>query len=150
MPLIGHSRDLDEGGRTTMVTKAREIAKVYPPNVLAKEIDNEHPDRLRALVVDSCNPVLNWVDTNAQKRAYKKLEVMVVIDVAMTETAKEADYVLPASNQFEKYEATFFAESIFHLRKPIFSSLAGTLSEPEIYTRLLRAMGALDLSLIHI
>lgn len=144
MPLIGHSRDIDNGGRTTMVTKTREIAKVYPPNVLALEIDNDHPDRLRALFVDSCNPVLNWVDTRAQIKAYKKLDLMVVVDVAMTETAKEAHYVLPAANQFEKYEAAFFSESIFHLRKPIFSEKEGTLSEPEIYTRLIKAMGALE------
>ncbi len=144
MPLIGHSRDIDEGGRTTMVTNSREIAKIYPPNVLAQEIDTDHPDRLRALIVDSANPVLNWVDTNAQKRAYKKLDVMVVIDIAMTETAAEADYVLPASNQFEKYESTFFAESIFHVRRPIFPPLKGTLSEPEIYTRLIKALGTLD------
>ena len=140
MPLIGHSRD----GRTTMVTKTREIARVYPPNVLAQEIDNNHPDRLRALFVDSSNPVLNWVDTNAQKRAYKKLDLMVVVDVAMTETAREAQYVLPASNQFEKYEAAFFSEGIFHVRKPVFAAKEGTLSEPEIYTRLIKAMGALD------
>jgi len=144
MPLIGHSRDVDNGGRTTMVTKTREIAKVYPPNVLAMEIDNDHPDRLRALFVDSCNPVLNWVDTNAQKKAYKKLDLMVVVDVAMTETAKAAQYILPASNQFEKYEAAFFSESIFHLRKPILAPKAGTLSEPEIYTRLLKAMGTME------
>jgi anaerobic selenocysteine-containing dehydrogenase len=144
MPIIGNSKDPEEGGRTTMVTKTREIAKIYPPNVLSLEIDTDHPDRLRALVVDSCNPVLNWADTQAQKRAYKKLDLMVVIDVAMTETAREADYVLPAANQFEKYEATFFSENIFHLRKPIFQPLEGTLSEPEIYTRLVKAMGAFE------
>ena len=144
MPLIGNSKDLGEGGRTTMVTKAREIAKVYPPNVLPLEIDTDHPDRLRALFVDSTNPVLNWADTNAQIKAYKKLDLMVVVDVAMTETAREAQYVLPAANQFEKYEATFFKENAFHLRKPIFEPLEGTLDEPEIYTRLIKAMGALD------
>jgi len=122
----------------------REIAKVYPPNVLAQEIDNDHPDRLRALFVDSSNPVLNWVDTNGQKKAYKKLDLMVVVDVAMTETAREAQYVLPAANQFEKYEAAFFSEGIFHVRKPVFAAKEGTLSEPEIYTRLIKAMGALD------
>jgi len=144
MPIIGNSKDPDQGGRTTMVTKAREIAKIYPPNVLSQEIDTDHPDRLRALVVDSCNPMLNWADTQAQKKAYEKLELMVVIDVAMTETAREADYILPASNQFEKYEATFFTENMFHLRKPILPPLEGTLSEPEIYTRLIKAMGAFD------
>ena len=144
MPIIGNSKDPEEGGRTTMVTKAREISKLYPPNVLPLEIDTDHPDRLRALIVDSTNPVLNWADTQAQRKAYKKLDLMVVIDVAMTETAREAQYVLPASNQFEKYEATFFGENMFHLRAPIFEPLEGTLDEPEIYTRLIRAMGALD------
>ena len=142
MPILGNTKD--ERNRTTMVTKAREIARLYPPNVLPLEIDNEHPDRLRALFVDSTNPVLNWADTLAQKKAYKKLDIMVVVDVAMTETAREAHYVLPASNQFEKYEATFFHENLFHLRRPIFAPLEGTLNEPEIYTRLIRAMGALD------
>ena len=147
VPLLGHSKDIDEGGRTTQVTRAREIAKVYPPNVLPLEIDSDHPNRLRALVVDSCNPVLNWADTKAQIKAYKKLDLMVVIDVAMTETAREAHYVLPASNQFEKYEAAFFTENFFQLRKPIFEPLEGTLSEPEIYTRLIQAMGVLDMDL---
>jgi len=144
VPLIGHSKDIDEGGRTTMVTKTREIAKVYPPNVLPLEIDTDHPQRLRALIVDSTNPVLNWADTQAQRKAYKKLDLMVSIDVTMTETSWEADYVLPASNQFEKYESAFFTENFFHLRKPVLAPLEGTLSEPEIYTRLIRAMGALD------
>ncbi len=144
MPIIGNSKDPEEGGRTTMVTKAREISKIYPPNVLPLEIDTDHPKRLRALFVDSTNPVLNWADTQAQIKAYKKLDLMVVVDVAMTETAREAHYVLPASNQFEKYETTFFAENMFHLRKPIFPPLEGTLDEPEIYTRLVRAMGGLD------
>lgn len=144
VPLIGNSRDPEEGGRMTMVTKTREIAKLYPPNVLAREIDTDHPKRVRALIVDSTNPVLNWVDTNAQIKAYKKLDLMVTIDVAMTETAQQSHYVLPASNQFEKYESTFFTENFYHLRKPIFKPLEGTLSEPEIYTRLVRAMGALD------
>jgi anaerobic selenocysteine-containing dehydrogenase len=71
----------------------------------------------------------------------------VVIDVAMTETAKLAHYVLPASSQFEKWEATFFnlefPHNSFQLRAPIFEALAGTLSEPEIHSRLVRALGAL-------
>jgi len=148
IPLIGHSRDPEEGGMTTQVTKTREISKVYPPNVLPLEIDNDDPKRLRALVVDSTNPVHNWADTNAQLKAYKKLDLMVVIDVTMTETARAAQYVLPASNQFEKYEAALFTEHFFHLRRPVLEPLEGTLSEPEIYTRLIKAMGVLgdDLS----
>jgi anaerobic selenocysteine-containing dehydrogenase len=50
--------------------------------------------------------------------------------------------VLPASSQFEKWEATFFTfefpRNTFHLRAPVLDPLRGTLGEPEIYARLIR------------
>ncbi|MEM6724503.1 MAG: molybdopterin-dependent oxidoreductase [Bacteroidota bacterium] len=143
VPLLGNSKDPEDGGRTTNVTKTREIGKLYPPNVLPLEIDTDHPKRIRALMVESANPVSSYADANAQRKAYQKLDLMVVIDVAMTETAREADYILPASSQFEKYEATFFMYDFFQLRRPILKPLEGTLPESEIHTRLLRAMGEL-------
>ena len=79
------------------------------------------------------------------REALEALEFSVVIDVAMTETARLADYVLPASSQFEKHECTFFAvefpKNYFHLRHPIVEPLPGTLAEPEIHTRLIEAVG---------
>ena len=73
---------------------------------------------------------------------------MVVIDVAMTETGRHADYVLPAASQYEKPEATFFnfefPENTFHLRRPLMQPLPGTLPEAEIWTRLVRALGVID------
>ncbi len=145
-PLIGHSKEPEEGGKVTQVTKAKEICKLFPPNVLPLEIDSNHPKRTRALIVESANPLSSYADIPAQRKAYKKLDLMVVIDVAMTETAKAAHYVLPASSQFEKTEATFFADNFFHLRKPFVKPLDGTLPEYEIHTRLIKAMGELPSS----
>ncbi|HEY4409591.1 MAG TPA: molybdopterin dinucleotide binding domain-containing protein, partial [Acidimicrobiia bacterium] len=69
----------------------------------------------------------------------------VVIDVAMTETARAAHYVLPASTQYEKWEATFFnfefPRNVFHLRQPLLEPPDGPLPEAEIHTRLLEALG---------
>ncbi|MBI2425835.1 MAG: molybdopterin-dependent oxidoreductase [Candidatus Hydrogenedentes bacterium] len=145
VPLIGHSEDPERGGNTTKVSKTREIAKLYPPNVLPLEIDTDHPDRIRGLMVDSGNPALTGADSQAYRNALEKLELLVVIDVAMTETARLAHYVLPASSQFEKCEATFFnfefPENFFHLRRPVMKALEGTLPEPEIYRRLVVALG---------
>lgn len=142
-PLLGNSRDPEEGGRTTQVTKTREIGRLYPPNVLPLEIDNDHPKRIRALIVESANPISSWADAPAQRKAYKKLDLMVVIDIAMTETAREAHYILPASSQYEKYEATFFKDNFMHLRHPVLPPKEGTLPESEIHSRLLKAMGEL-------
>ena len=66
----------------------------------------------------------------------------------MTETARLAHYVLPAASQFEKPEATFFnlefPHNTFQLRRPLLEPLPGTLPEPEIWARLVRALGVVD------
>ena len=121
------------------------IAGIYPPNILPDEIEKAGDKRIRAVFVDSANPVLTWADTEAYERAFSSLELLVVIDVAMTETARLAHYVLPAASQFEKWEATGFnlefPENFFHLRHPLFPPTGESLPEPEIYTRLLEKMG---------
>src|SRR5262245_28790872 len=75
---------------------------------------------------------------------------MVVVDVALTETARHAHFVLPAASQFEKWEATGFTldfpKNGFHLRAPLFAPRGEALPEPELYTRLLEEMGVLPKS----
>ncbi|MFQ5652014.1 MAG: molybdopterin-dependent oxidoreductase [bacterium] len=147
MPLVGHSKEPEEGGCTTRVTGMQEISKFFPPNILPAEIDTDHPERIRGLVVESSNPMVSAADTTAYREAFKKLELLVVIDVANSETARLAHYVLPASTQFEKWETTFFTLNFptqaFHLRRPILTPGPDTLAEPEIHRRLLVAMGEL-------
>lgn len=144
VPIVGHSKSPTEGGVTTKVTGMREISNFFPPNILPSEINTNHPDRIRALIVDSSNPILTAADSKAYVEAFKKLDLLVVIDVANTETAKMAHYVLPAQSQFEKWEASFFTLDFpinyFQLRKPIVKSKGNTLSEPEIYKRIMVAM----------
>jgi anaerobic selenocysteine-containing dehydrogenase len=100
------------------------------------------------MIVESSNPAHSIADSAAVSEALRSLELLVVIDVAMTETARLADYVLPAASQFEKPEATFFnlefPHNTFHLRHPLMAPLAGTLPEPEIWARLVRALGVVD------
>ena len=147
-PVIGHSPDVkDPKNRRTKVTQTAAISRMYPPNVFPKEVLTDHPERLRALIVDSGNPVATSADSQAMREAMGQLELSVVIDVAMTESAELADYILPAQTQFEKSEAAFFTitwpETYFHLRKPLLEPEGNTLPEPEISRRLLVAMGAI-------
>jgi formate dehydrogenase len=134
-------------GRTP-VTGAPIIAGLVPSNVVAEEILTDHPDRFRAMIVESSNPAHSVADSARVREALQSLELLVVVDVAMTETARLAHYVLPASSQFEKPEATFFnlefPHNTFHLRHPLLPPLPGTLAEPEIWARLVRALGVVD------
>jgi anaerobic selenocysteine-containing dehydrogenase len=149
IPLIADTDERKKGIRTVK-NKMFPIGGLYPPNILPDEINNENEDRIRAVWVDSANPVSTYADSNAYAQAFEKLELLVAVDVAMTETARMADYILPAASQFEKLEATAFnlefPENFFHLRKPLFEPLAEALPEPEIYTRLLEKMNLIPTS----
>ena len=53
VPIIGHSPDPEEAPELlTRVHGQRPIGKLYPPNLLPAEIDSDHPQRLRGLIVD--------------------------------------------------------------------------------------------------
>jgi formate dehydrogenase len=134
-------------GRTP-VTGAPIIAGLVPSNVVPQEILTDHPARFRGMIVESSNPAHSVADSVAVRAALESLDLLVVIDVAMTETARLADYVLPAASQFEKPEATFFnlefPHNTFHLRHPVLDPLPGTLAEPEIWARLVRTLGVVD------
>jgi anaerobic selenocysteine-containing dehydrogenase len=133
--------------RRSPVVGAPVISGLVPCNVIADEILTDHPDRYRAMVIEAANPVHSLADSRRFGEALRSLDTVVVIDVAMTETARQADYVLPAATQYEKWEATFFnfefPDNYFHLRKPLFEAPDYALSEAEIHARLVEAMGAM-------
>jgi anaerobic selenocysteine-containing dehydrogenase len=138
--------------RDSPVAGARIIGGMVPCNVIAEEILSDHDKRYRAMIVEAANPAHSIADSQHMEEALAALDTLVVIDVAMTETARLADYVLPASTQFEKAEATFFnlefPENYFHLRPALLAPPAGPLPEAEIHARLVEALGALDDALV--
>jgi anaerobic selenocysteine-containing dehydrogenase len=146
VPLAGGG-DRGGQGRRTPVTGARIIGGLTPCNVIPEEILTDHPKRFRALIVESGNPAHSLADSARMREAIAALELVVVIDVAFTETARLAHYVLPVASQFEKAEATFFnfefPHNYFHLRKRLMTPLPGLFSEAELHARLVEALGAL-------
>ena len=149
IPLVSNTDERKKGVRTAKHGMF-PIGGLYPPNILPDEINHSGDYRIRVVWVDSSNPVLTMADTNAYTQAFEQLELLVVVDVAMTETARLAHYILPAASQFEKLEATGFnlefPENFFHLRHALFEPLEESLPEPEIYTRLFEKMGLMPKS----
>ena len=148
MSAIGRDRGYPAGQwPTSPVVGAPIISGLVPCNVIPDEILTDDPHRYRAMFVESANPAHSLADSARMRAALEALELVVVIDVAMTETARLADYVLPAPTQFEKFEATFFnfdfPRNIFHLRHPVLEPVGDVLAEPEIHARLVEAAGAL-------
>ncbi|MGI9606490.1 MAG: molybdopterin-dependent oxidoreductase [Acidimicrobiales bacterium] len=130
------------------VTGGPIISGLIPCNELADGLLSDHPDRSRALFIESANPVHSLAESDKFRQAMRAVDVSVVIDVAFTETAREADYVLPAASQYEKVEMTFFnmsfPENRATMRAPIFEPLGESLPEPEIHSRLIQALDVVD------
>lgn len=152
----GHTPEGPEA-LVTPVTGQKMIAGIVPCNALPDEIVTDHPKRFRAMWVNGANLAVTYPDSFRQVEALKALDLLVVVDVAMTETARCADYVLPAASQFEKWDCSLlylkvqFPENYIHLRPPVVPPRPGTLIEAEIASRVVRAMGALtdDLADLH-
>ncbi|MCX5742242.1 MAG: molybdopterin-dependent oxidoreductase, partial [Proteobacteria bacterium] len=134
-----------EAKRTSPVVGARVVGGLVPCNVIADEILTDHPKRYRAMIVEAANPAHSLADSRRMREALAALDTLVVIDVAMSETARLAHYILPSASQFEKAEATFFnfefPENYFHLRHRLLAPAPGTLPEAEIHARLVEALG---------
>ncbi len=140
--------NVGDDARRSPVAGARLLGGLVPCNVIAEEILTDHPKRYRAMIVESANPAHSLADSRRMRTALAALDTVVVFDVAMTETARLAHYVLPTPTQYEKWEATFFnfdfPRNVFHLRRPILTPLPGPLPEPEIHARLVEALGAFN------
>ena len=121
---------------------------MFSPTLVPEEVLLDHPERLRAIIVEGSNPFLSYSDTQRWREAREQLDLLVVVEPAMTETARLADYVLPTPVGYEKWEMANFPKSypevLVQIRPPVVPGPAEALPEPEIYARLAEAMGIFD------
>ena len=138
---------VNSSGERSEITGFEYIGGLLPTNTLVEETLTEHPHRIRALWIESSNPANTYTDTVLVERALREAELTVVVDIAFTESAALADYVLPAASQHEKFEFTLFnfewPTNYFHIRHPLVEPVGDSLPEPEIYARLFEALGAM-------
>ena len=72
-------------------------------NKTAREILNAQDPPVRALWVSCKNPFSQDFDRNLLEKAFKKLELVVVVDQFFNQTVEQADIVLPVTTLFEEW-----------------------------------------------
>jgi anaerobic selenocysteine-containing dehydrogenase len=146
MPMGFHA---DERNPKTWRTLATDMPPVaagsFPPAVMPEEILSDHPERLRAVLVSACNPLRAYPDTHAYEKAFAELDLLVVNDMVMSETARLAHYVLPCRTFYESWDVTFFPwtypEVFLQLRRPIVDPPEHCLEASQIHTLLADRLG---------
>ncbi|SHH28234.1 Anaerobic selenocysteine-containing dehydrogenase [Thermosyntropha lipolytica DSM 11003] len=145
MPLGSHTDERDPKYWRTVATNMPLIMGVFPPNVLPEEILNDHPERIRGVIVTQSNPLRSYADTAAYEKAFRELELLVTMEINMTETAKLSHYVLPSRSGYESYDSTFFAwtypEIYFTMRRPIIEPEGEPLEISQIFVKMAEEMG---------
>ena len=108
------------------------------------------PEKIKGFIVVVGNPLMSMADSNAFREAFKRLELLVVHDLFMTETGKLAHYVLPAVSHLEKWGVAY-SYNVCHclpflmLRKKAIEPIGEGWSEWMLYTELAKKLGMGDI-----
>jgi anaerobic selenocysteine-containing dehydrogenase len=107
------------------------------------------PYPVRGLISVAGNPVAMFPDTAKTVRALEELDLLVVNDLFLTETARLADIVLPGVTFFEKGEletGPFKLGQWIKATEPVLPPRGEALPEWKFFARLAQAMGCDELS----
>ncbi|MCB0874799.1 MAG: molybdopterin-dependent oxidoreductase [Solirubrobacterales bacterium] len=103
----------DYGRRRSRVGGFPEVLGAMPASLMAKEITTPGAGRMRALFVSAGNPVLSVPNGDELAAAMRNLELSVSIDLYMSETALQSDFVLPATTFLEREDLPLPFLSLF-------------------------------------
>lgn len=95
------------------------------PQLLPEIISTGKPYPIGALIVNHSNPARSLPNTPKVEEALRKLDLLVVIDIQMSETAELAHYVLPESSYLEREDPLAISERLVAevaLRQPVVNS----------------------------
>lgn len=79
-----------------------EVIGALPASLMAKEITTPGDGQIRALFVSAGNPLLSVPNGDELEAAMAELDLCVAIDFYVSDTAKHADFVLPATTFLER------------------------------------------------
>lgn len=113
-------------------------------NIYTKAILEGEPYSIKGMVIIGSNPLLMWSNAGKVQKALASLDLLVVMDHFMTETAKLADIVLPATTFLGRNElwnsASVFGVSRIGLAPKLLEE-PNCLSEWQFISKLARHMG---------
>ncbi len=109
---------------------------------LPDEILVDHPERIRALIVYGGNPMTALGEPEKTRQAFESLELLVVIDPLMTETARLADYVISPALQYERHDlTTTHAAPFLQYTAPVRPVPQGSIDAGEFFWGLSKRLG---------
>ena len=118
------------------------LSRTFPTSRLGRSLQDLRDPSLRAAWFEKANPVSQHPRTKEVIRGFAGLELVVVVDQFLTDTARLADYVLPAKTLFEEEDlVTAYWHPYLQLRQRVLDPPAGVKTETEIWRELCLRFG---------
>lgn len=131
-PIASYPPATDEGPFRVSISVAR----------LGRDILETRDPALRMIWVERGNPLAQNPDTNTVREAFRSLDFRVVVDQFLTDTALEADLVLPAKSFLEQSDVIgAYWHPYLQLKRKVLEPPGEVKPESEIYASLARRMG---------
>ncbi len=126
-----------------------QVNAAFPGGILADEILTPGKEQIRALFVTGGNPLLTMANGDRLRKAFEKLELLVALDIQMSETASMAHYVLPCTTPLERPDLPFLFPLFLGLQSKPYLQATKAIVKPKgeqrdeatIYLDLARAAG---------
>jgi anaerobic selenocysteine-containing dehydrogenase len=135
--------------------KVKDPVAFYPPEKADKKVrisisttrlgqdilDTQNPP-IKMIWVERGNPVTQNPDTNLVLKAFRSVDFRVVVEQFMTDTAREADLILPAKTMFEQSDVIgAYWHPYVQLKQKVIDPPGEVKPESEIYYELARRLG---------
>jgi len=103
----------------------------------------EKPYPIKGLLIDGCNPLLTWPNINKVRRGFENLDLLVVVDIFMTETAEMANIVLPGTTFLEREDIRDYGETlpIITVTNKVIEPVGNSMDDWKIWAELGKRMG---------
>lgn len=141
--------------QTQVFSPVKDPLDFYPPETpdgvvrvtvstarLGRDVPAQKDPPLRVAWVERGNPIPQNPETHAVLRAFRALDFRVVVDEFLTDTAREADVVLPSKSFFEQTDVIgAYWHPYLQLRRKVMEPPPEVKPETEIYRALGRRLG---------
>jgi anaerobic selenocysteine-containing dehydrogenase len=120
--------------------------RIVNMNHLGRTLVDVDDPPVKVLFVYNCNPLATMPDQNRVRRGLEREDLAtIVFEQVMTDTARYADVVLPATTFLEHYDlARAYGPISLQLAPPVIDAVAGARPNVDVFAELGRRLGVGD------
>jgi formate dehydrogenase len=123
-----------------------------PATLIPEEITTPGERQIRAFFVSAGNPVLSVPNGSALEKAFEQLDLLVSLDLYVSDTSRHADYILPATTFLEREDVPvaflgFFSTPFMQVTEAVVPPRGEARQEWRIIDDLSRRIGIAPYSL---